>query len=41
VPAPVVGVEEPRLEAPGFALEDAVLTRVSIPPPSDVKFDRA
>jgi hypothetical protein len=40
-PARVVGVEAPRLDAPELALEDAVLTRVSIAPPSEVNFDRA
>jgi len=34
-PARVAGVEAPRLDAPELALEDAVLTRVSIAPPSD------
>lgn len=40
-PAPVAGVEAPSLDAPGLALEDAVLIPISIAPPSELNFDRA
>jgi len=39
-PAPVAGIEAPRADVPDFALEDAVLTRVSIAPPGRVTPDR-
>ncbi|MGW8283597.1 MAG: hypothetical protein ACWGON_09885 [Gemmatimonadota bacterium] len=39
-PDRIVGVEEPRVETPGFDLEDAVLRSVSVAPPAEIDIRR-